>query len=249
MRFRIPLLVLTIALITSCGNEDRVTAPAPANHQGNITDTPRENAEAEMAALWFAGKLVAPQEDYDAILTDLAAIRGEYLDSIPEVAIEFFPPWVVTELLAHFTDETWDRIRNHEPNVVDSLGTVFHATSLDTLRLGSDLIAILGFEGRLHPERLAEIYASFPEVLSAEPNHYCCDWSDVYPGEVDGHRTYLFRHGYGDCPAGCINSDFWYFRRVDGQTEYVGTYSKWTDPEPAWWAEAKHAYERYRFGN
>jgi hypothetical protein len=247
MRFPAFVIAFFVVLVVSCGTEDPASVRSPDTGDSNIADTPRGNAEAEMAALWFAGKLVAPQEDYDAILEDLAAIRSEYLDSIPKVAIEFFPPWEVTGLLAHFTHETWDKIRRHEPNVVDSLGTVFHATTLDTIAIGPSLLAVIRFEGRLHPERLAEIYASFPEVLSAHPNSYCCDWSNVYPGMHDGHRTYLFRYGYGDCPAGCIDSDLWYFRRVNGQTRYVGSYLP-GDPEPHWWQEARVDYVRYRWG-
>jgi hypothetical protein len=251
MRPRILFLLAAAAAaaMASCGNDDRVTGTPGTDPRLDITDTPRENAEAETAALWLSGDLIAPEDLYHAIRDDLAAIRGGHLDSVPQIATRFFPPWVVTQLIVLPDDATWDKIRNGEPNAIDSLNVVFHATKLDSLRV-SNLLAIISFEGRLHPEKLAEIYAVQAGVIYAEPNGYCCDWDNVYPWEHDGHMTYLFRNGYGDCPSGCIYSDFWYFRRVDGQTEYVGAYSTEHDPVPPdWWDEAKVAFRRFKYGN
>ncbi|HEX5132782.1 MAG TPA: hypothetical protein VFX92_09875 [Candidatus Krumholzibacteria bacterium] len=245
MRFRMLIPLAALALVASCGDEDRATNPPPPQDQSTIDDTPRENREAEVAALWMAGELFAPGKLYEELRDDLSAIRDEYLDSIPETAIQFFPPWVVTQLIILPDNATWDKIRGGEPNPVDSLNVIFHATGLDTLRF-SWLWGLISYEGRLHPQRLAEIYAAQPGVIVAEPNGYGGDWDNMYPWKHDGHMTYLFRSGYGDCPAGCIFSDFWYFRRVDGHTEYVGAYSTENDPmAPDWWDEAKTAYDRF----
>jgi hypothetical protein len=246
MRSRILFLLAVVMVLASCGNGDDVTGGSRPHHDANINDTPRDDGEAEEAALWLSGDLVAPQDLYDTIHDDLAAIRGEYRPTIPSAANAFIAPCVVTELIVLPDDETWNKIRNGEPNAVDSLNTVFHATSLDSLVV-SRTYAVIGFKGRLHPERLADIYAAQAGVVNAQPNGRCCDWSNVYPWERDGVMTYLFRNGYGDCPAGCINSDFWYFRRHNGQTEFVGTYSTENDPSPpAWWDEAKVAYYTFR---
>jgi hypothetical protein len=83
-------------------------------------------------------------------------------------------------------------------------------------------------------------------VRYAEPNGFVGDWSNVYPWRLDEGMSYLWRDAWGDCPAGCINSRFWYFRVTDAGIEYVGTFDKWVDPEPPWWGEAKSAYFRYR---
>ncbi len=243
MRSRILILLAALTVLGACGNDGRVpNAPVLKSD----SETPRENREAEEAALWLSGELYAPQALYENIRDDLAEIRGEYLDSIPKTAIGFFPPWVVTQLIVLPDDATWDRIRNGEPNAIDSLNVVFRATKLDSSRT-SFLWALITFEGRLHPWRLSEIYGAQDGVIVAEPNGYCCDWGNVYPWEHDGNMTYLFRDGYGDCPSGCIYSDFWYFRRVDGVTEYVGTYSTENDPAPPdWWDEAKTAFHRFK---
>ena len=247
MRFRFWIALATLALFMSCGNDDRVSNPPPPDNQSTIDDTPRANREAEEAALWLSGELIAPQDLYEAIRDDLDAIRGEFLDSIPKTAIGFFPPWVVTEIIVLPDDATWDKIRNHEPNVIDSLNTVFRATKLDTLRIGSRyLFGIIAFEGRLHPQRLSEIYQANPGVIIADPNGYVGDWSNIYPWKHDGNMTYLFRLGGGDCPAGCTENEFWYFRRVNGTTEYAGTFVYWDEPEPDWWDEAKTAFYQFQ---
>ncbi|MDH4038159.1 MAG: hypothetical protein OEX18_10975 [Candidatus Krumholzibacteria bacterium] len=247
MRSRFVILLAALAVLASCGNDDTATNPPPLAQPD--TTTPRDNQEAEEAALWLSGELLAPQDLYETIRDDLAVIRSEYLDSIPETGTTFFPIWVVTEIIIYPDEVTWEKLRNHEPNAVDSLNTVFHATELDSLRIGVHLLGIITFEGRLHPQRLSEIYAAQHGVIFAEPNGYAGDWSNVYPWEHNGKMTYLFRLGGGDCPSGCTENTFWYFRRVAGQTDYVGTFVWPGDPEPNWWAEAKAAFLYFRTGS
>jgi hypothetical protein len=243
MRFRLLIPLAALAVLASCG-DNPTNLPPPGDSPDTVT--PRENREAEEAALWLSGDLMAPQDLYETIRDDLAAIRNAYLDSIPDTDIHFFAPWAVTELIVLPDDATWDKIRNGEPNAIDSLNAVFRATDLDSMRIGR-LWGLITFEGRLHPQRLAEIYAGQPGVILAEANGYCCDWDNVYPWKQGNTMTYLFRSGYGDCPSGCIFSNFWYFRRVNGHTEYMGTYSTENDHEaPDWWAEAKVAYHMFR---
>jgi hypothetical protein len=249
-RFVILLAALAaLAFMASCGNEDPATSPTSLVTEPDTT-TPRDNQEAEEAALWLSGELLAPQALYETIRDDLAAIRGEFLDSIPDVAISFRTPWVISEVIVLFTDEARDRFLAREPNDVDSLNAVFHATHLDTFRLNvKPYWTLIDFEGRMHPDRLGEVYQAQDDIIWGESNGWIGDWSNVYPWKQGAAMTYLFRHGEGDCPAGCIDNVFWYFRRLAGKTEFVGTYDYWNDPEPVWWKEAKTAFEYYRMGN
>ena len=83
-------------------------------------------------------------------------------------------------------------------------------------------------------------------VRSAEPNGWSGDNNNVYPWRLDGGGlSYLWREGWGDCPAGCINNRFWYFRVNDGLIDFVGTFQLHADPEPHWWEEAKRAWYHY----
>jgi hypothetical protein len=211
--------------------------------------TPKENREAEEAALWLSGELYAPDALYKTIKNGLAAIRQTYLDSIPNLTIEFQAWWIPSKIGIHVTEEVRRMILQGLPNPVDSLNRIFGATRMDTFRLNVGVFTIVYFEGRLHPLRLAEIYKELDGVTKAYRDAWWGDYSNVYPWSVDNKMTYLFRWGYGDCPCGCACSQFWYFRRCDGATEYLGTFG--TCPrmeEPDWWDEAKAAYEQFQSG-
>ena len=249
MRTRLLISMAALAVFAACGGDPPPASP-PQPFTAPDSTTPRENREAEEAALWLSGELIAPQAVYETIRDDLAAIRGEYLDSIPKLAVPFMAPWVVSEVIVRLTDDAVVRFLAREPNDIDSLNAVFHATHLDTFRLKGTppRWTLIDFAGRQHPARLGEFYQAQDDVVWGEPNGYIGDWSNVYPWKRGETMTYLFREAWGDCPAGCISSRFWYFRRTAGVTEYVGTFEVWKDPYPDWWDEAKTAFERYRFG-
>ncbi|MCK5613660.1 hypothetical protein KAR91_67970 [Candidatus Pacearchaeota archaeon] len=239
-------LILILSLCaSSC---DDATAPKEKTPGlSAVIDYPRPDREAEEAALWLSGELEAPEELYISIRSDLALIRGNYLPIIPEVGITFFPPWVPGMLLLGVTDEAKQQIRLGVYHDLDSLNTYYHLAAMDTSR--NINYVKLTFKGRLHPKILSIPYGAVPSVIYAEPNGFGGDWSNVYPWTYDGGITYLFRKGEGDCPAGCIDSYFWYFRVSDASiVEYVGTWKLRDQPEPHWWAEARVAFDHFRYG-
>ncbi len=210
--------------------------------------TPKENAEAELAALWLSGDLIAPQALYETIRNDLAAIRAANADSTDMVSIGFFPPWAPSELLAGFSSEGVQKIRNDNFPELERLNKYFGLVELDTsgLSWGTRGSAGLRFSGRKHPMMIAPDYDELDDVMWAEPNGYIGDWGNVYPWKLDRGMSYLIRNAWGDCPAGCIYSVFWYFRVNDGAVWYVGRYQPQADAEPLWWPEARTAYYAYR---
>ncbi len=223
------------------------SSTSPSKQVSSIFDlTPRDNPEAEAAALWLSGDLVAPTDLYEELFSGYSRIRGAYADSIPELnQVTFVSPWMPGELLLKLTDDAIAELRRGEYHDLDSLNTYYRVAEIDT-----HLIDFIGwmhliFEGRLHPERLAEEYGQVPSLLMAEPNGTWSNQADNYPWLIDGGISYLFRYGWGDCPAGCIYNQFWYFkvREISGYVEYLGTFVSGEGPEPDWWAEARAAYD------
>ncbi|MFH1756265.1 MAG: hypothetical protein ABIA59_11255 [Candidatus Latescibacterota bacterium] len=242
------VMILSLFVISSCEQSTAPKRRAPS--QSLVIDYERENQEAEEAALWLSGELEAPEELYLTIRDDLAQIRSAYHSGIPEVAITFFPPWVPGMLLLGVTDDAKRQIRLGIYHDLDSLNTLYHLADMDTSRLGrssSNSISLI-FKGRLHPGVLSAQYGLIPSLIYAEPNGWIGDWSNVYPWITDEGMTYLFRKGEGDCPAGCIDSYFWYFKITDAGIDYIGSWESGAPPEPHWWMEAKQAYEHYRYG-
>jgi hypothetical protein len=234
------LLVLSIAL--ACSN-DRVETPITPPSVDR-PDAISLNREAEEAALWLSGELTAPSPLFGTILADLAAIRSAYSPAIPILNhLEFIAWWPVSKIGVVVTAGLRDKVVAGEPNALDSLNTGYHGTGtsrFSPVPLG--WMTEIHFAGRQHPERLAEIYRTVAGVTQAFPDSWIGDYSNVYPWHVEGGMSYLFRLGLGDCPAGCEASDFYYFRRVAGVTEYVGTFRMGVDPYPAWWSEGKAAF-------
>ena len=245
------LLVILLAIVTcsvflfGCGDCECPTQTTQPTD--SWLNTPRENREAEEAALWLSGELVAPDFLYRALKSDLDAIRGEYVDSISHLSVEFKCWWIPSIILIEVTEGLRTKILAKEANLVDSLNTQFRATHMDTFRLNVGYYTVVYFKGRLHPQRLAEIYAQYDDVTYADCDTWIGDWSNVYPWQRGDTLTYLFRYGMGDCPVGCSPNQFWYFRRIHDETEYLGVYDTRDGvPHPEWWNEATVAYEEFR---
>lgn len=245
---RITLVVILLScFIISCskstknenGNEN--TEPPP------IEFTPKENEEAELIALCLSGELVAPDSLYNQILSDLAAIRATFGDTFEVVnRIKFSPPWVAGCLIIGFDDSTVQQIRNGQYHAWDSLNQQYQVTKIDTIVFDWLGIALLSFEGRLHPYRLAEVYAVLPGVWAASPNGIRGDYPNIYARQTGSGLTYLFRDAWGDCPSGCIYSEYWHFIFEGDQPVFIGHWAPDEDPnEPDWWEEARLNREHY----
>lgn len=249
--FLIKIIILTalpflLALFVSgCKN----SPPTKVWDKPAVWNTPRENKEAEEAALWLSDCLIAHENLYDAILRDLASIRAKYGESIPQVKITFMPPWRSDQLIVGITDDAKQQIRAGKYHDLDYLNSMFQLVSIDTSLFRYTSVIVPTFEGRYNPKRLAEIYKTVPSVTYAEPNGFGGDWSNVYPWLLPEGLSYLFREGEGDCPSGCIHNCYWYFRVPPSGIEYIGTWcppSGLGNPEPEWWWEAKQGMIRFR---
>lgn len=189
--------------------------------------------------------MTSPPALYNTIQSDLTAIRADYAVSVPNVSIKFRPWWVSSMLLIRVDEDLHQKILAHKRNALEAMNRTMGSTGMEPLYIFHPELPFFSirFEGRKHPLRLAEVYRTVEGVTAAGANYYAGDGPSVYPWRVSGGMSYLFRNGFGDCLAGCMYSDFYYFRRANGRTEYVGSYKLGLDPEPAWWPEAKTAYE------
>jgi len=249
------LLIVGAALAFSCSDHGTNTKSGDPleSLEDQLARTPRENAEAEWAALWLSDALVAPESLYVQIRDDLTRLRQAFRDSIRELRwIEFVPHICPTTIDLLLTDSAFAAVRTGHYHGWDSLN---HLYGLDTIEISDyaeySHVVYLEFEKRLNADSLSEYYALLPGVLATWPNEFGGDWSNIYPWKVGGQRTYLFREGSMDCPAGCIEERFWYFRANDNSVELVGTfYRNWIEelPDPpVWWEEAKTGYCKFRY--
>lgn len=245
MRTAVWILALLACFAVACDDDPVSNQPTTTRREVIASDQ-----EVGEAALWLSGELTSPPELYDTIHDDVIAIRAEYGASVPKLSIGFRTPWVPSMVIVAVTEEVKQQILGGDTAALDFINQQMNAIEMDTSKLDRPGLGwiLIRFDGRKHPRRLAEAYGAVDGVTWAQPNVYFGDWSQWYPWRIPGGMSYLFRDAWGDCPAGCMYSNFYYFKRVNGQTEYVGRYERYVDAEPAWWAEAKTAYETHRQG-
>jgi hypothetical protein len=191
------LLVLLLCAVLSCSKSTR-NEGCNGDAEVPIDFAPKENEEAELAALCLSGELVASDSLYNQILSDLAAIRAAFGDTF-EVVVRV----------------------SGEYHAWDDLNKYYQITTIRTSLTPAYGAAVLYFHGRLHPYRLGGVYRGLPGVTYTEPNGLIGDSPNIYLRQTGRAITYLFRDAWGDCPSGCIDSEYWYFAVEDGQPVFL----------------------------
>jgi hypothetical protein len=195
--------------------------------------------EAELISLCLSGELEAPKRLSKRVLNELATIRSTFGDEFePITRLVFTPPWLVSCLIVGFDSNSAEQVARGEYRAWDNLNRRFHVSRIDTHAIKFRAVTLY-FEMVLHPRRLAEEYRSLPGVSYAEPNGLIGDFPNVYPRKTLGQLTYLFRHAQGDCPSGCIYSEYWYFVFSGSRPVFVGHWIPSKEPQPGWWDEAE----------
>jgi hypothetical protein len=144
--------------------------PYDGSYSEDLTSTPRENIEAEEAALWLSGSLVAPDDLYYTLIGHFASIRDEFGDQITKLRdTPFRSHWNSKALELTVTEEAMQRYEIGELRDLDSLNALFGVTGVQALEGRPHLL--LEFEGRYNPYRLASVYESVACVEEGRPLH------------------------------------------------------------------------------
>ncbi|HAP34667.1 MAG TPA: hypothetical protein DCQ28_01540 [Bacteroidetes bacterium] len=176
--------------------------------------------------------ILPAQISNDAIVLTLRIQQGIVLDSSLAIKIDsslkiartvndslasihVFPDYVLTELLisssAQWT-KAWKTGSLLTGNsYIDSLGLYYSLTKVDTNRSFSILpLFILKFAIPLQIKTLSKLYNDYPGVNYAEPNGYAGDGNNIEYFRKNERDHFVFSHGEGDCPAGCMYRYYWY---------------------------------------
>jgi ligand-binding sensor domain-containing protein len=199
-------------------------------------------------ALLISGKASAPRELYDRVHTDLAFIRQRWGDSLPIVRnLVFSPPFRAGRIEMSADDDVYIAMQQGRYTAWDSLNELYGLTGLS---FGEWLnMVFLHFGTRVNPRVLTSAYQGLPGIRWVYPG-----WGEVgdrprlYGYLQTSGPSYLFRDGWGDCPAGCIYSHYWYFQSVGDTVAYLGEFlPSWDSvvPVPGWWTEARKCIGLY----
>jgi hypothetical protein len=95
-------------------------------------------------------------------------------------------------------------------------------------------------------DAIRAVQSQYPAVadISDMPDTTIGKSEDIHVQPQENGWRLIFWRGWGDCPAGCINSHYWYFIvSTDGAIELVGEYERVYEPrlstyretgEPMW---------------
>ena len=232
--------VLALFTLLSC-SKDSGTNPNDDEDFTNAFIT----QEAQLAALWLTNEFTPPEDVAQQIANDLVKIRAEYADSIEIFNVNFLFPYWSGGITVGLTDSAVSAIRAGTYTAWDIVNDSLNIAYIDTVYLYGR-VAYLNFQYLMNPVKVATHYVNLEGVRYANASSYFGDYSNFYPWYVDGRIAYLFRYGWGDCPAGCIYSHFWYIKNIDGKFEIIGDFSTENhDPFPDWWEEIKLASAMY----
>jgi hypothetical protein len=209
---------------------------------------PRPDQEAEEMALWLSGDLTAPPALYARLAAGLGCVRQGFGENTPELdRIRFSAPWQPGRLSFLVTRAVRDQIRAGTYHALDSLNQALGLAYMDTTPdFATHARVSLTFTGRLHPQRLAELYAKVPSLSWISIDGLSGDAPCVYPWVRDARITFLFRDAWGDCPVGCIHSLYWYFDWDDTDCRLLGAWDPRLEDTPGWWSEARAAMVAYQ---
>ena len=104
-------------------------------------------------------------------------------------------------------------------------------------RFLESLGVIFCFGPELNVMAAAAAYSRLDGVSYAEPDARVGDGPDIAAARVNGDWYLVFRHAWGDCPAGCINEQFSFFAITGGgvaQADPSGAPVRWLMAEKGW---------------
>jgi hypothetical protein len=236
-------LVVVLAAVTfGCGDDP----PDDLVRSATIDRT----VESDEMAMWLARTPEPPPELSSRIAAELELLRETFGEAIPRLReIRFQLPWERDQVWLVLESALYDSLLAGVPTAVDEVNSRLGGRTLGPHGSPGLRWCLIQFDRTVHPGCLVGAYRGLSGVRYSEVNYYAGDWSNIYPRLDEDESRYLLMNGDGDCPAGCTENDFWYFRVLDGQAIHVGT---WEHAEagsaPAWFAEAlelRHAYRHH----
>jgi len=219
------------ALIGGCSKESptsptTIVEPGPPEPDPDPQPTlPDPSDEALAASQWLQSSLLPSVDLARAIDSGLAAIRQDWADSLEIVEMQFQSPWESGKIIVGFETDTYLLVREGVYYAWDSLNSHFELDQIIFSDFHPSLNWVtLEFTRDLNPDVLAAAYRDLPGTRFVTPNRFVGDGPILLMWPGDEGIYYFFRDAWGDCPSGCLHSEFDLFRSLSGEIEYLGHY-------------------------
>ncbi len=243
-RFLSVIAVMLAAVMWLSCTSDSPTSTAPLNQIPDLSQTPREDYEAEVAAMVVSHELIAPQWLYERISFDLESIRDVFGDSLPVREITFVPLCYPSLITAKVDTLLLKDSLTRGIQIFDSLSQLYRLRDSSS-HIVTSVWLDLWFQGVLNPCHLVELYSQVPGFKTIFPNPHLGSLPEIQILLRGNTLLYCFHSGSGDCPSGCIHSRYYYFQTTQAphryKISYIGSYAPVLNhPElaPAWFDTA-----------
>lgn len=235
------IAALAFHAVACAASESSLCKALPGTPQ-DIAATPRPDENLELLALRLSDSVTADEATYQRLVRDLASIRA--LE--PAVrSIGYFSPFHGEALYVSFDDPQYAKVRDRDYHAWDCLNEHLNVTSVSpTSRNGVSLT----FKGRFNVPKLAALYSKLPGVRFAEPVLAIGGGSTIYVTTSAGAWHYVFANATGDCVAGCMETDAYYFVvEAEERPRFLGSWhsgSAAKEPRPQWMEQYVSAVKR-----
>jgi hypothetical protein len=176
--------------------------PGPAASQGCL------QSDGVILALDLSGALLPEPALVAQVESDLAAIRAAFALM---TNIHARPRGTLGRLYIGLTPQAFAELQAGAYTGMDALNAQYGPVRVCDVQPTLDSVSLC-FETCYNPAVLGPIYAEASGVLAVYRSGSIGDPDDITSESLG---TYTFRHGWGDCPAGCIHEHIWTFR-VEG---------------------------------
>jgi len=212
---------------------DECRGDSPVVTCAELTAAGRADREAELLALEGSGTFTASKDRYNRVRRDLAAIRREWPELLGIVAV---PNTMPGNVLLSLDETGFASAVAGEYTAWNCLNAQFGAEVLLMPFVSAVSIQSPYF---VNAKKMASLYAQLPHVTNTHPNGRLGDSSDICLS-VDGDLyLYIFKHGSGDCPAGCIENTYWGFlTESSGRPIPLGAFGR-GEPTPEWFTDTR----------
>jgi hypothetical protein len=246
MLYRTGYVCLSVLIVFATACDSMINGSHDSSDYNLSRFSDEDIVEAKLLSLELSGELEVPEELWHRLASELLAIRSTLADEYGGVNTRFVPNWAPGRISVSLDDETAQQIADGAFHMWDDLNDQFGATFSELRQRPGRSRVYITFDSKYHPVRVAEYYHNLPGVRYAERSGRLTFASDLH-ARFDGDViSYLFYKGWGDCPSGCINREYWYVGYRWDRPYVIGHWAKIYDgasnsspSPPDWWEEAK----------
>ena len=185
-----------------------------------ILATPREDYSLEMLAISMTDTITAPQAVYDRLTKDVPAMQDVLENKMDSSVMNYegskinhIPLRSGRTLIIGSDTNTIQRMKNGTFSEWECLASWY---KLEHLEEYFGVIVIATFNGVYNLKKISEEFKNLPGVRYVEFNSRLGGGSSVR-GKMEGETWhFVFEAAWGDCPAGCIYSHFYYLTTKPG---------------------------------